>query len=169
MHLFAFSIVLIIVIGFVSNQNATSLSDVQDRFEELLCPMPAGSGLWNNTGTITYSGGTYNYPNVSNQTLTLTCTPIHTLDGVDYAFGQPTVAVGVFFFAVDYISEGLHKVGSFFAIIGIYLTPINFEILGFDLNDVGTLGTMAIISMYLFCYTWIGIGIYKVVNPFGGS
>lgn len=169
MHLGSFSVVFIIIMGFVSNQNPTALAGIQDQLDRFSCPMPVQTGLWNNTGTLVYSNGTYNYANVDSQVLTLTCTEVHTLDGVNYYYGQPAVAIGVFFYVGDYVSAILDKLLAVFTILGFYLAPINFEILGYTIEDLALLAQMAIISIYGFCYIMIGIMIYKIVSPFSGA
>jgi hypothetical protein len=177
MHLGSFSVVFIIIIGFVSNQNPTALAGIQDQIDKLSCPMPSQSGLWNNTGTLMYSNGTYNYANKDSQVLTLTCTEVHTLDGVDYYYGQfidifgagAGIPMGAFFFIGDYIAVIGDKLLAVFTLIGFYLTPINFEILGYTIDDLALLAQMAIISIYGFCYIMIGIMIYKILSPFSGA
>jgi hypothetical protein len=166
---FMLGVIMILIFGFITAQSASNIEFIQFQFDRLTCPMPSSTGLWNSSNTLIYDNGTYNYPDVNNQTLTLTCTEVHTLDGVDYYFGQPTVAIGVFFFAGDYISETFNKLGAFFTILGTYLSPINFTIFNTQLEDMPTVAQAFIILVYLFAYTGIGVGIYKIVNPFGGA
>lgn len=96
-------VILILVMGFIFQSSVVAIAEKQARLE---CPYPAISGLWNSSGTIVYTNATYNYPNVNNQTLTLTCTEVHTLNGFDYAYGSPTVSFAGFpFFIGDWLSE----------------------------------------------------------------
>lgn len=166
---FAFGIMLILIFGFITSQSPENVDFIQVQFNRLTCPMPASTGLWNSSGTLIFDNGTYNYPDVGTQTLTLTCTDVHTLDGVDYYFGQPTVAIGVFFYITDLFSEMFNKLAAFFTILGVYLSPINFTILDTQLGDLPTFAQAFIILLYLFAYTGIGIGIYKIISPFGGA
>lgn len=170
MGMAVFSIILLAIISVVSNSGATATNNINDQFDRLSCPMPAISGLWNNTGTIELSGATYNYPSVSNQTLTLTCTEVHTLDGFDYAYGSPTVAfAGSMFFIGDWISELIvNKLGAFFTILFYILTPANFEVLGFTIADLSGFALMAVIGLYAIAYIFIGVFIYKTISPFAG-
>lgn len=164
-----FGLILLIILAFISSQSPTNLSNIDKEFKRLTCPMPAISGLWNQTNVLQYTGATYNYRSVSNQTLTLTCTQIHTLNGVDYNYGQPTVAIGVFYFAQDVLSSVLDKVLAFFTLVSIVLSPANFSILGYDINDLNTTGKAFVIAIYIASYIAIGAMIYKLASPFSGG
>lgn len=171
MGLFAFSLIFLIVLGFISNQNPTALSGIQTQFNRLTCPFPSSSGLWNNTGTLEYTNGTYNYPSVNVRNITLTCTSVHTLNGFDYFYGTGAGVpfAGMVFFIGDLLSELVDKAIAFFTLAGFYLLPINFTILGYTITSMSANAQMAIIGVYGFCYIFIGIGIYKIVSPFSGA
>lgn len=173
-----FGFMIIAVFAIVSNTGATATANIGARFEEIGCPMPEQSGLWSdpasngqgvNSTLLQRDGFTYNYPNSGNQTLTLTCTPVHTMNGLDYCFGCPSPpAVGVLIFIGDYISEFFFKASAFFQIIGYILTPINFDIMGFTIADLDGISLMIVIGLYIFAYIPIGIFLYKAISPFAG-
>lgn len=158
------------VLSIVSNTAPTSISNIQEQFDRISCPMPSNTGLWNNTGTLVFANATYNYPNVGNKTLTLTCTEVHTLNDFDYAYGSPTLAFAGFgFYIGDWISELLaNKLTAFFTILFYILTPANFNILGYTLADIGGIALMFIITIYAVCYIAIGAMVYKIISPFSG-
>lgn len=160
---------ILAIISIVGNSAPTSLANIQDQFDRLSCPMPSQTGLWNSSGVIQYTGATYNYPNVGNMTLTLTCTEIHTTNGVDYYYGAPGVAIGVFFFIGDYVSELFaNKVAAVFTLIAYVLSPANFNFLGYGIEDITGIVLMFVITLYVFSYIAIGIFLYKVISPFAG-
>lgn len=164
-----FGVFIIAILAILSNTSATALTNIEQQFDKLSCPMPSQTGLWNSSGVLQYTGATYNYPSVSNQTLTLTCTNIHTTDGVDYLYGSPGVAIGVFFFVGDYISELFaNKVLAVFTLIGFVLSPANFNFLGYTLDDIVGVPLMFVISIYVFSYIFIGAMLYKIITPFAG-
>jgi hypothetical protein len=164
-----FGFIIIMIFAIVSNSGQTGTANIQSLMDRLNCPMPSGTGLWNNTNVLTLDGGTYNYPNVSNQTLTLTCTDVHTADNVDYFYGQPAVAIGVFYYANDYLSElFFNKVSAIFTMIGYILAPINFDVWGYTIGDLSGVALMVVIALYVFAYIPIGIIIYKTISPFTG-
>jgi len=155
----------------VGNSAPTSIALIQEQFDKFGCPMPAISGLWNSSGVIQYTNATYNYPNVGNQTLTLTCTPIHTLNDFDYAYGSPTLAfAGTVFFISDWLSELIaNKLAAFFVILFYILTPANFNLLGFTIADISGVALMLVIGIYALCYIAIGALLYKIISPFAGA
>lgn len=128
----------------------------------MTCVNPSITGVWNNTGSIEYTGATYNYPDASNSTLTLTCSSVHTLDGVDYCYGCPVSSFfGYAIFAGDYISRVFETIGAFFGLIGI--------ILGASIPvDVITQAPLLAIP-YAFIFIVLGYGIVTTLPFFGGA
>lgn len=114
-------IIFIVVMGFIFQQNTQQIQNLQDR---LACPAPEASGLWNSSGTIMRTNGTYNYEAVGVQVLTLTCTEVHTLNGFDYFYGVPTVPFAGFpFFVGDWVSEQFgNKGGALIELIVLFVT-----------------------------------------------
>lgn len=165
-----FGMMFLAVLAIVSNSGATSISNISQQFDRLSCPMPSSSGLWNSTGTLMYTNGTYNYEAVNINVNTLTCSEVHTLDGFDYFYGSPTLPFAGFgFFIGDWISELIaNKLSALFTIIFYILTPANFNILGYTIDDITGFGLMFVITLYAFCYISIGAMIYKIVSPFSG-
>ena len=166
-----FAIIFLAVLAVISNTSATSIGNITTQFNRITCPLPSQTGLWNASGVIQFSGGTYNYPNVGNMTLTLTCTNIHTLDTIDYFYGSPTLAgAGAIFYVGDYVSEILaNKVTAFFTIVFFILTPANFNILGFTIADLSGIPLMFLIALYAVLYVCIGAMLYKTLSPFSGA
>lgn len=160
------------VMAMVSNSGQTAIGNIQQQFDRISCPMPAFSGLWNDTSTVAsgvlnYTGKTYNYPNVSNQTLTLTCTDFHTADGQDYDMGCPA-CVGWVVFIPDWFASLTDHILGVFTIIAFMLSPINFDVLGYTIDDLSGLSLMFVIGLYIFAYIPIGIFLYKALSPFTG-
>lgn len=173
-----FGFLIIAVFAIISNSGQTGTANISNRFEELNCPMPEASGLWSqpasnglgdNSTFLQRNGETYNVPSDTNSTLTLTCTPVHTAAGVNYAFGRGLgVAIGVFYYINDYISEFFFKAGALLQLIAYILSPINFDIMGFTIADLDGISLMVVIGLYIFAYIPIGIFIYKAITPFAG-
>jgi len=187
MHLGAFSIIFIAVLGFVSNQNATNQNAIQVQFLKLSCPLPIREGTVVN-GTLTFNGNTLTYELTHGHDINGNPTSVEkdqvgsyfrcgednafTADvttkqysAVDNTFGFP---IGWFGYTSDTITAIIQKVVALFTIMSSYLTPVDFNILGFTLADLGPVATMAVISIYIFCYIMIALLIYKVISPFSG-
>jgi len=163
---------LITILAILGNTSPTALANIENQFERLSCPMPSQTGLWNDTGVIRYSNFTYNYEAVNLNTPTLTCTEVHTLDGIDYKYGAsfltPAV-VGWAYYIGDYISELFaNKVSAIFTLIAYVLTPANLNFLGFTIADITGVALMFVIALYVFAYIFIGAMLYKIITPFAG-
>jgi len=163
----------LVILALVSNTSATGIANIQKQFNRISCPLPVGSGIWNDTTTnpasFKFDNFAYNKRSVSNNTLTFTCSEVRTQHGVDYNYGQPAVAIGIFFYVNDYIGELLfNKGGAVATIIGFILTPANFNILGFTLANISGVALMFVIGLYALCYICIGAMVYKILSPFAG-
>lgn len=168
-----FGLIFLSLISIISNTAPTNQDTIEDLFDRITCPMPEAGGLWNSSGTIIHGNGTYNWErdgsNGAQPPDTLTCTQVHTLQGVDYYYGQPAVAIGVFYFINDYISELLgNKVSAFFELIAFVLSPASLNFLGYTIADLTGVALMVVIGIYLMCYITIGVMIYKFITPFAG-
>lgn len=162
---------LLAILSIIGNSGETSVANLIEQIDRINCPTPEGSGLWNNTGTLTRTGQTYNYPSVSNMTLTLTCTDVHTPNGFDYCYGCPTVSfAGMMFYLGDWISELVGNKGSAIGVlISFFLTPANFSFFGFTIADIGGIALMLVIALYGMSYIFIGAMIYRTLDPFSGG
>lgn len=168
-----FGLIFLTIIAIVNNSAPTNQDTIAHLFDRISCPMPEAGGLWNSSGTIIHGNGTYNWErdgsNGAQPPDTLTCTQVHTLQGVDYYYGQPAVAIGVFYFINDYVSELIgNKVSAFLEMIVFILTPASFTFLGFGIDDLEGVALMTVIGIYLMCYISIGAMIYKLITPFAG-
>lgn len=133
-------------------------SGIPSEMAKISCPMPSISGLWNNTGTITYSNGTYNYEAVGVPVNTLTCSEVHTIDGFDYFYGAPTVPFAGFpFFLGDWLSVAVEKAGAMIAITGVYLTAT------IPIDLVTEVPLLAI--PYGIIFLMEGYGLYNAIHP----
>lgn len=118
-------LIVMVVFAFVFQDTLAGISSAQAR---ITCPWPSQSGLWNSSGTLMYANATYNYPNVNNQTLTLTCTEVHTPDDVDYYYGTGFdlfgfgvgIPMGAFFYVGDLFSSFFDRVAAFFEMIVLF-------------------------------------------------
>ena len=170
-----FAIIFLAVLAIISNTSQTSIANINIQFNRITCVLPSITGLWNSSGTIIYnpqSGNpTYNYPDKDNQTLTLTCTNVHTINGFDYLCGAPfSTFCGELIYVGDYLSEIMaNKATAFFTIVFFILTPANFNILGFTIADLSGIPLMFLIAVYAICYIAIGAMLYKTLSPFSGG
>lgn len=177
-----FGIMFLIILAIVSNASEDSQENIQNQMFLINCPLPSFDGQYNATN-VTIDG----FAVILNQTtvsyggdgtvfrcLIAPLTPFPafqvTMTNKNYqsvnAFGFPD---GWFFYAGDFIGSALQRINQLFTLIGFFVTPTNFNILGFTLADLSGIPLMMVITMYALCYIAIGILIYKVVSPFSGA
>ena len=181
MHLGAFSIVFIAILGFISNQNPTNQDKISIQFLKLSCPLPLNSATANvslNGSAIVVTNITRDSSSGDYHVTTFNCydanegfspsapsvsTTVYTT--ANNWFG---ITTGYLFYLSEIISDIVQKIIAMFTIMASFLTPVNFTILGYTLADLGAVATMAVITIYIFCYLMIAIMIYKVISPFTG-
>lgn len=166
-----FGMMFLALLSIIGNSGAQSAANITTQFNKISCPLPEASGLWNNTGTLTRTGQTYNYPNVSTQTLTLTCTAVHTADGFDYCYGCPTVSfAGMMFYVGDWLSELVGNKGSaILTLVYFFVTPANFDVMGYTISDLSGVALMSVILLYAISYIFIGAMGYKLLSPWSSG
>lgn len=147
-----------------------SNSGISTQINRINCPMPQASGLWNNSGTLMYQNGTYNYPSSGNKMITLTCSQVHTLNGFDYFWGTQNVTIGgihiqtgipfagIIFFVGDWLGEGVDKIIAIVNLIALNLIP--------PANIPPAVTNIVFFFIYIPMYIMIGVGLYGIFAPF---
>lgn len=174
-----FGIMFLAVLGLISNTSEESVIKIQDQMFLMNCPMP----IYNGVATLhTIEGYALNYTvtyasNIKadfNGTKFI-CTASDGLLGASttiYAYGASTFWGTLPYGWIGYISDTLGNVFSqlqaFFTLVSYFVTPENFNILGYTSNDLGGIILMLCALMYAFCYIAIGALLYKVISPFAG-
>jgi hypothetical protein len=178
------AMIVIAILGFMSNQNPTSQQHISAIFNRITCPLPIANGVDNDLTApginMTYNvdidgnpagvNGTGN-PIVGTQYI---CTddPINGNLQISSAIKEygancfSAFPCGFFGYLNDWFSGMFDKLAAFFTLILQYLSPINFNILGFQLSDLNTTAQVAVLSFYAIEYIIIGISIYKIVSPY---
>jgi len=171
---FAVGLIILIIFGIIGNTSPTGISNIQFQFDKMNCPFP----LWEGIDHLTIDGelafgmnithsSTPNNPDPENDLGTAyRCEFDPTIDETSfytstYTFGATCFSVipcGWFSFASETLTKVAEKITAFFTLLAFFLTPINFNILGFTLADIGGVGLMLVIAIYGFAY--IGIVLY---------
>jgi len=183
---FAFSIVTLMLFAIISNSSPTGLFNINVQFLKLSCPTPLDNGVDNMLNGTAGLDITYNVDidgNATSNEQEIVGT-FYKCDA-DFSSNPPTTSIqttikqykavcfsvipcGWFGYIGDYISILAEKITAFFTLVSYILTPINFNILGFTIADIGGVGLMLVIGLYIFCYIGIGVFIYKTALPTGG-
>lgn len=170
---FLISVIAIFILGVVSNASVPSLVRIQYQFDRLSCPLPIAHGQDQLIldGDLAFGVNITHTASPDNGTkYTCEFDPLSGPSGAttfyaDYKNYEQTcfsvIPCGWFTYLLDTLTMIADKFGAFFALLVYFLTPINFNIMGYDINDVGGLGLAFLIGTYIFFY--IGIGQYFAV------
>lgn len=177
---FVFSVIVIALFAIISNTSSIGITAIENQIFLMNCPSPINGGIATNLNidglTITYDLVRDN--STSDYHLTLFDCEVTDPDIPTYAVSTTVFTTANNWFDIgqsylaylmNVISEAGFKIQSFLVLIGFLLTPINFNILGFTLSDIGGVGLLVITFMYLICYVGIGIFLWKALNPLGGG
>ena len=183
---FAFSIVTLMLFAIISNSSVTGLTNINIQFHKLRCPTPLEQGVDQMTNGTAGLEITYNVDINGNSTTNeqaqvgtfyrcefdpLSAPPgtsIQTTIKQYKATCFSVIPCGWFGYVGDYLSILGEKIGAFFTLVSYILAPVNFNILGYTIADIGGVGLMLVIGLYIFCYIGIGVFLYKTALPSGG-
>lgn len=168
---FLISVIAIFILGVISNASVPSLVRIQFQFDRLTCPFPIHNGQDQLIldGDLAFGVNVTHSGNATDLGTKYACEfdPLSGPSGAttfyaDYKDYDATcfsvIPCGWFTYALDFISAIADKFGAFFSLLIYFLTPVNFEIMGYDITDVSGLGLAFLIGTYVFFY--IGIGQY---------
>lgn len=183
MHLGMFAIIFLALLGIVSNSSESSLLHIEQQMFLMNCPFP----IYNGEATVnSIDGYTVNYTvsksnliknNFNGTRFDCTIDPLSGPPqiGVSTAILQygastfwGTIPYGWIGYLSDTLGNLLDRMQAMFTIVGFFITPSNFNILGYTLGDLSGMALFVIVAVYAMCYIFIGIMIYKIVSPFSG-
>lgn len=172
---FAFGVLIIIIFAIVSNTSATGLQNIEFQFFKMTCPYPIGQGVYNFNATFPLYDDYIEYGKDINGNDTsvladqvgsfIECTqdPITGNLQMNVAIKEYNASCfsafpcGFFGYVNDLLGQILVKIVAFFTFLGFFLTPINFNILGYTIADISGVGLMIVIGLYGFAYLGIGV------------
>ena len=177
---------IIIILGTVSNTGQTSIRNIQGQLFIANCPSPIFEGRADNvdisgfavTYNVTHGVDIDGNPTANDQDKIGTnfeCTMTNGLFEVSTATRQygatlfSVIPYGWVGYISDWLSLQLSKMQAMFTLLAYFITPSNFDIMGFTLNDVGGMALVVIIALYAFAYLPILIFAYKTLSPFVGG
>lgn len=177
-----FAIMFLALLAIVTNVGEDSQERIQNQMFLMNCPPPIYDGVVNATapGT-TIDGFAFVYDenevihNGNGTVIRCTITPLTPFPAFqvfmteknyqEVTLGFPS---GWFSYMGDFMGSYMQRIIKVFELIGYFVTPTNFNILGYTLTDLSLIPLAMVIALYAFCYIGIGILIYKVVSPFSG-
>lgn len=179
-HLAIVSMFILVIMGIVSNANDTAFTEVENQIFLMNCPYPINGGIANNTDidglTITYDLIRDN--STSDYHLTLfTCevtnpdTPLYAVSTEVLTTANDWFSAGAnnIIYIMHYIFSFSHQIQGALTLFSFILTPANFEILGYTLDDLSGIAVAIVVMLYLFSYAMIVAWLYVTFNPFKGG
>jgi hypothetical protein len=166
----------------ISNSSSTGLEKIEIQILKLACPLPLNGAVAENataSGTkisydIAYDTSSSDYHVTvftcvdGNEGLDLPSAPQVNTIVYTTANNWFNIGLGYLFYISEVISNIVQKILAVFTLMSYILTPINFNILGYTIEDIGGLALMFVIGVYIFCYIGIGVFLYKTILPTGG-
>ena len=171
-YLALFGIVMLFIMALVSNSSYESISNIEDQIWLLNCPFPivdkiatlqSIDGFNLNYTTSTFGNGT-NYEGTYFQ--------CRIVDGQFNANTQikeygatlfSVIPYGYFGYLLDYAGTIASKVYAVATLISFFITPANFNVLGFGLDDLSGSALAILIGIYALAYAFIFIWVISTI------
>lgn len=184
-----FSMVLLFVMAMISNTGEQSTEEIEYQVWLFNCPDPIYHGTIEDISDIVIdgfkitnytivqdevSGGFFGFSTFNGTQFTCTRDSVThefqlTITTKEYGKTVTNFPVGWFGYVGDMLSNVGVKLQVFATLIMFILTPANFSVLGFTLADLSGLAVVFLVGIYIFCYIFIIVWIYKMVSPFSGG
>jgi len=183
---FLVGLFIIIILGIVGNTGQSSVANIERQIFFINCPAPIYHGVATINSieglalnyTVDYGASTQDFQNTFNGTYFL-CTfdPLSAPPGLgastiikaygDTLFGF--IPVGWLGYVSDWLTHGFQQLQALTTIIFFFVTPSNFDIMGFTIDDLDGIALIIMVTIYVFCYIPVVIFIYKAISPFVGG
>jgi len=182
---FVFSILFLIILAIISNSSITGQNEITNQISIMSCPFPIQEGVYNTTSRnvdhdreinptthfltgnttsdITKKAGTffrcYTELNAGQQVPAVTVMPLPYGATCGYIF-----PCGWFAWVADTILILEQKLTAFFTIISFFITPVNFNIVGYTIGDLSGVASTFVLGIYMFIYLGIAIFIFSAIR-----
>lgn len=168
--------------AIINNSSSIGIENTEFQMFLMNCPYPIFDGIATNATIsgfsvdydITYGNGTDNQGSFficfnANEGLELPIAESVSIVIKDYgATAFDFIPYGWLGYVADWFSSAFQKGGAFFTLVSYIVTPANFNVLGFTLEDLGGIGLLFVVFLYALCYISVGAWVYKTISPFGG-
>lgn len=174
-----FGFLIIMIMAIVSNSGQTATANIQTQMDTLGCDFPDFTLGGNSTGngcinTNTYTNNTFTLiPAFTFYNLTVpSCVFFSCGENGTQQWVAETAPAGIptgwLDYTADILSVTSSKLVAVGTIISYVLAPINFDVLGYTIDDLSGVALMLVIGLYVFCYTPIALLLVKGLSPFAG-
>jgi hypothetical protein len=179
-------IFILIIMGIVSNTSEDSFTRVEDQIFLMNCPYPLYEGVAEN---LSIEGLVLNYTIAHNRDINGNTTTTDSdkvggsfechlngtgLKGASFSTHQYAITTfgfnwGYVGFLADSLTTTIVKVQSFLILFSFILTPANFGVLGYGLDDLSGASLMVVVGVYIVSYVFVATWLWVTFNPFKGG
>lgn len=159
------------VMALISNSSEGSIHRVENEIYLMNCPLPLNGAYPTNLDIV---GLTVNYTTIYDNSTEYNVT-VFKCDINE--FGEPRIGAevytatadwfntttGTLFYASSTITALGQKAVHFLALLSFIITPANFEIMGYTLDDLSGLALGVVIGLYVISYVFIAVWIFTIV------
>lgn len=175
-----FGILMLMIMALISNSSEGSMERVENEIYLMNCPLPL-NGARPNPTSLDIEGLTVTYDTLYDNSTDYHVTVF--ICRIDPITGEKTVSdevytattnwfdttTGTLFYASSVISSLGEKAVHFLTLLSFIITPANFEIMGYTLDDLSGIALGVVIGLYVISYVFIAIWIFTmVVGSLGG-
>ena len=143
------------------------------------CPMPIYNGDVSNLDilgfsvnyTVTYYSSLSDFNGTFFQCSLDSITGAFTVSAISKPYDATlfsVIPIGWYGYLADFLVTMFARLEAMFILIGFFVLPTGFNILGITIDDLSGYALMLVISIYGLSYIAIGAMIYKIVSPFAG-
>lgn len=173
-YLALFGILMLFIMGIVSNASQPSIERIENQVYLMNCPLPLNGAI----GTLDEIDGlTVNYTttydnDTSDYHITVFICFIDPITGAlsanteVYTSGTDwfSSTTGTLFYASSTITALAQKAVAFLTLFTFILTPANFEILGFGIGSLSGEALAIVVGIYIISYVFIGVWIFTTIT-----
>jgi hypothetical protein len=171
-YLALFGILMLMIMGIISNTSQTAISAVENQIYLMNCPLPL-NGARIEPASLAFNGLTLNYTvlydNSTDYHVTIFLCRI--VDGEMNANTEVYTATtswfdtttGTLFYASATLTALGQKIVAFLTLFAFILTPANFEVLGYGIGDLTGSALAVVVGVYLISYVFIGIWVFTTI------
>lgn len=179
-HLAIVGMFILVIMGIVSNTNDKAFTEIENQIFLMNCPYPINGGTASNvniegltvTYDLVYDNSTSDYHlTIFECTITDPDTPLYAVNTIVLSTTNNwfDVAGSYLAYIMNYIFAVSKQIQGALTLFSFILTPANFSILGFTLNDLSGSAVAVVVMLYLFAYAMIVTWLYVTFNPLKGG
>lgn len=173
-YLALFGIIILLTMSLVSNSGATAIGNIENEIFLMNCPFPIADqiatlqsidGFQINYTISTFGNGT-TYEGTDFNCYIDPITGAFTANTEIKEYGATLFSVipyGYFGFILDWSTTLIDKIYHMATLVTFVMTPANFDVFGFTLEDLSGTALFVVVAIYLMAYLFIAVWVYSTI------